>query len=116
MGFFSWKTQDTNRSIANIYSDFPTFGISMIDDKGNVWREYDYEGYGVFGGKDYYELLAEMNGKSTREEGITIAFSGKPYLSPNLVEKHEDWKYQINPPEHCEFHGFFYGGDDEDDF
>jgi hypothetical protein len=28
----------------------------MIDDKGNIWEEKEYDGYGVFGGKDYYEL------------------------------------------------------------
>jgi len=52
MGFFSWYTQDTGESIANNYSSRPTFTVFMVDDKGNKWREDDYEGYGVFGGKD----------------------------------------------------------------
>ena len=34
----------------------------MTDDKGNRWEESNYDGYGVFGGKDYYALLDEMNG------------------------------------------------------
>jgi hypothetical protein len=50
MGFFSWKTQDTNRSIANKWSNYSTFKVDMIDDKGNVWTENHYDGYGVFGG------------------------------------------------------------------
>ena len=31
MGFFSWKTQDTDRSIANNYSTRKTFTVVMID-------------------------------------------------------------------------------------
>ena len=72
MGFFSWFTQDTEMSIANIHSSQPTTTVFMLDDKGNKWEESDYDGYGVFGGKDYYELVAEMNGRTTREEGIRI--------------------------------------------
>ena len=59
MGFFSWKTNDTERSIANKYSNRSTFTVYMRDNEGNVWVEENYEGYGEFGGKDYYELLAE---------------------------------------------------------
>jgi len=62
MGFFSWKTQDTDRSISNTYSNVKTFTVEMIDNAGNIFTEDNYEGYGRFGGKDYYELLAEMNG------------------------------------------------------
>lgn len=39
MGFFSWKTQDTDRSIANNYSKQPTFPVYMTDNKGNRWEE-----------------------------------------------------------------------------
>jgi len=77
MGFFSWITQDTNTSIANHHSSQPCATVYMTDDNGNIWEENDYEGYGVFGGKDYYELLAEMNGRKTREEGISIALGIK---------------------------------------
>jgi len=62
MGFFSWKTSDTNRSIANQYSGRKTFVVHMITEDGRVFTEEDYEGYGVFGGTDIYELIAEMNG------------------------------------------------------
>jgi len=108
MGFFSWKTQDTSKSIANEYSSRDTFKVYMLDDKGNMWMESNYEGYGIFGGKDYYELLAEMNGLGTdRSKGITLAFSGKEYKSPNLVES-SDWEYVNDAPSKCEFQGFFY--------
>ena len=62
MGFFSWITQDTDRSIPNIHSQRETFPVTMTDNKGNRYHEKEYDGYGVFGGKDYYDLLAEMNG------------------------------------------------------
>jgi len=62
MGLFSWKTQDTNRSIpCDGNSSRPTFPVTMTDNKGNVWNEPNYEGYGEFGGKDYYQLVAEMS-------------------------------------------------------
>ena len=110
MGFFSWKTQDTNRSICNKYSGRRPFPVVMIDNNNNQWKEYNYEGYGEFGGKDFYELLAEMNGKTTRDEGIDLAFSEKPFISPNLIEeKNSDtWKWVNYEPESCEYQGFFY--------
>ena len=46
MGFFSWKTQDTDRSIANNYSNKSVFSVTMTDNKGNRWHEHNYEGYG----------------------------------------------------------------------
>ena len=127
MGFFSWRTQDTDRSIANNYSTRKTFPVVMIDNKGNKWVEQDYEGYGVFGGKDYYELLAEMNGITDKDsdrlrgKGIDLAFSkgngsgvgtdGVYY--PNLVEQADGWVYQMAGPDSCESQGYFY--DDEND-
>ena len=126
MGFFSWKTQDTDISIANQYSTRNTFRVQMLDDKGNVWTEDNYDGYGEFGGKDYYELLAEMNGlASDRMLGIELAFKESPngdnpeVKFPNLVEMAEEWPYDPKGPESCEWQGFFYDDtetDDEDEF
>ena len=62
MGFFSWRTSDTDISIANHYSGRETFVVHMITEDGRVFTEEEYEGYGVFGGTDIYELIAEMNG------------------------------------------------------
>lgn len=120
MGMFSWKTQDTDRSISNKYSSKPTFRVVMYDNKGNKWVEDHYEGYGVFGGKDYYSLLAEMNGEyrddddCARAKGISIAYGDKPFLAPNLTES-EDWVWKDEEPENCEYQGYFYD-DDEDDY
>lgn len=81
MGCFSWFTQDTNKRI--VIGEPAT--IIMSDDKGNHYVENCYEGYGEFGGKDYYELLAEMNGLgSNRSKGIELAFNGSPEgVNPN---------------------------------
>lgn len=129
MGFFSWKTQDTDRSIANNYSNRKTFTVVMIDNKGNKWIEQDYEGYGVFGGKDYYELLAEMNGITDtdadrlRGKGIDLAFSKgngsgvgtEGVYYPNLIEQADGWEYEMMGPDSCEFQGYFYDETDYDD-
>jgi len=107
MGYFSFKTQDTHRSIANRESRRKTFGVYMHDDQGNTYFEPSYEGYGVFGGVDYYELLANMNGLKTRSQGIDIAHSGKPHKAPNLTEC-QDWEYTTQAPQRCNDQGYFY--------
>ena len=116
MGFFSWETQDTNESIANRYSDRSVGTVFMHDHLGNVWQEDKYDGYGVFGGKDYYELLAEMNGLEGRDAGIDLAFAKppRPCLFPNLTRE-SGWTYKNQQPEDCEFQGFFYGDDSDED-
>ena len=133
MGFFSWKTMDTDESIANQYSNRKTFRVQMLDNKGNVWTEDNYEGYGRFGGKDFYELLAEMNGFTSdktgdeytdeaRGFGINVAFkdngSGiatKGVLYPNLIEQADGWSYNESGPDNCEYQGYFYDETDYDD-
>lgn len=107
MGVFSWKTQDTNKSIPNCFSGKQQFTVYMIDNKGNEWKEKEYGGYGEFGGKDFYELLAEMNGKTTRDEGIDLYFGKKAFLSPNLNQK-PGHKWENRAPVDCEFQGHFY--------
>ena len=132
MGFFSWKTQDTDTSIPNTHSNIKTFRVQMIDNKGNVWTEDAYEGFGRFGGKDYYELLAEMNGFTSdstgdvytdeaRGFGINIAFkdngSGvgtKGVYYPNLIELADGWVYEMAGADSCDYQGYFYYESDYD--
>jgi len=61
MGFFSWKTADTQRSIANMYSSRRTFPVHVLCPDGMVITELYYEGYGKFGGRDIYALVAIWN-------------------------------------------------------
>lgn len=92
MGQFSWFTQDTNHRIVN----GEEHKVIMTDNNGRKYVEQCYEGYGEFGGKDYYELLAEMNGLgSDRDAGIQLAFEGSPIganpncLHPSITESGE---------------------------
>ena len=100
----------------------------MTDDKGNEWIEDNYDGYGVFGGKDFYELMAEMNGFTHGEEEpftdprwVAIALSfrkrhdwpealqdrmkSREIVYPNLTEYSRDWENER--PNECDSQGFF---------
>lgn len=111
MGFFSWHTNDTKEVIWNIHSSaYIHQTVWLIDNKGNKWRENAYDGYGVFGGKDFYELVYEMNFSDRscsedykRETGIKIESGAffkhtQFYFTPNLVvDPKSEW---VNvPPE-----------------
>ena len=122
MGQFSWITQDTKEAIRESY-DCNDEGLTtayLHDDKGNVWEEKKYEGYGKFGGKDYYQLLAEMNDlegltgdiDNDRSKGIDLAFSGKvsDVKHPNLT-RYKDWKWVNIKPEDDPNQGW---GDEEE--
>ena len=97
-GQFSWMTHDSNMQIGSQKEN--TISVTMFDDKGNKWSEDKYDGYGEFGGKDYYELLAQMNGveDADRQDGIDIAFGKKKVkgkvLFPALIEdpRRFNWK------------------------
>ena len=110
-GQFSWMTQDTGEQIGSERENRIT--VYMYDNEGNQWKEDKYDGYGEFGGMDYYELLAKMNGyseedleevkgpfKEMRQLGIDLAFGklktkdkGRKVLFPALVEDPRyNWK------------------------
>ena len=61
MGQFSWFSQDTNEQIFN---DAPagTQTVHMVDPRdGTDYVETDYDGYGRFGGLDFYALIVDIN-------------------------------------------------------
>tara|TARA_B110000240_G_scaffold113633_1_gene127456 strand:- start:1511 stop:3529 length:2019 start_codon:yes stop_codon:yes gene_type:complete len=109
-GQFSWMTLDTEKQIGSEKQN--TIDVFMYDNEGNQWHEGNYEGYGEFGGMDFYTLLAKMNGysdedlilklkgKELRDLGIDIAFGkiktkakGNKVLFPALVEDPKfNWK------------------------
>lgn len=99
-GQFSWMTQDTGQQIGS--QDENKIPVYMFDDKGKYYYENDYDGYGVFGGKDYYELLDQMNGGTgDRERGIDLAFdkeaidAGK-ILFPALITNPDRFNYKTH--------------------
>ena len=119
MGFFSWKTQDTDRSISNKWSCRGAFPVYLVSSTGEKWFEDNYDGYGVFGGKDYYELLAEMNADVLQKHGLAVDRGGGLSLEydkeifvedtivfPSLTESGEYMGGK--PPEGCNDQGFFY--------
>ena len=133
-GQFSWFTQDTNQQIGSEDENTLPF-VYMHDDKGNKWLEKRYEGYGVFGGKYYYELLDQMNGGSgDRSEGIRLAFdnaavSAGKILFPALtvsatLSKFHDFTEEspndpnqswYQEPEEDDYNGDDYGDYNDDD-
>jgi hypothetical protein len=136
MGFFSWKTADTNLSIPNIHSCRKTFTVYMItEDK--IWEETSYNGYGIFGGKDIYALIVEMNGlvpeglstedenyeEVIRDKGIGLIFNNNPsgdfevaanngIKVPKLVENKGVRYDEVGHSAPCLDQGFFYDNDD----
>jgi hypothetical protein len=100
----------------------------MIAPDGRVFTESDYEGYGKFGGKDFFDLLCELNGlPEDRGAGIDLVFKNNPngdntpgviypkfvreYLNNNVVAQYNS----LPNPESCEAQGFFYGGDEDEE-
>ena len=95
-GQFSWMTQDTNQQIGSQEENM--IPVYMYDNEGNSYYESNYDGYGEFGGVDYYELLDKMNGgDGDRSRGIDLAFekikTDSEILYPALVTKPNfNWK------------------------
>jgi len=72
-GQFSWMTHDTGDQIGSEKQN--TIDVYMYDNEGNKWKETRYDGYGNFGGQDYYDLVATMNGyDADRQKGVDLAF------------------------------------------
>ena len=67
-GQFSWMTQDTDEQIGS--EEKNTIEVYMVDNMGNEYFEPNYDGYGEFDDKDYYEVLATMNGFTQEDVGI----------------------------------------------
>lgn len=57
----------------------------MKVNNGNVWRKDNYDGYGVFGGKDFFVLLAEMNGKQGNHESLRQMGGELYYKRDNIL-------------------------------
>ena len=109
MGFQSWLTADTGESISNRFSIKKTFPVYLHDDKGNVWCEKNYEGFGNFGGKNYWDLLAAMNGIVSKRKAVYLTDTkDKKYKNPNLT-KTKKWIYKNEQAKQCPDQGFFYG-------
>jgi hypothetical protein len=98
----------TTDTLEPIYFDSknPPFKIIMIDNNGNKWTEPNYNCCGIFGGKDIFLLIAEMNApficdpkfRVSREEGLRL-FTERKYnnaIFPNLYRYYNDSVEWIN--------------------
>ena len=126
MGFFSWKTSDTDQSIANIFSSrdsFPVYVLIPEEFGGGYIEEKSYGGYGEFGGHDIYALIAKWNKPELcngdvshdRIVGINIGCGDELNFTLKYPIKitSKPLPYHLAEPSHdCEFQGYFY--DDED--
>jgi hypothetical protein len=128
MGFSSFLTNDTQRSISNVWSSRGALSVVMCDNKGNHWEDVAYDGYCNFSGVSYFVLLAYMNGaideliletgdnypelSAARGIGIDLYYKqAEGTLYPNLVESENfftGWQWVNERPEDCRDQGYFY--------
>ena len=114
MTYISWLTLDTGKSICNNKSGNKLFTVYMHDNNGNLWEESNYDGFGNFGGKNYFDLFAEMNNLDT--DGFEeYHFGNGDYEYPILTEfKKTPKSFKIKNVDDPE-QGFFYGPMDCDE-
>lgn len=62
MGFYSWKTSDTQESIPNVQSGRHNRPVYLLQPGGKpAIKEEAYDGYGTFGGVAAYTWLTKQN-------------------------------------------------------
>jgi hypothetical protein len=112
MGFFSWKTSDTQETIWNKYTG-KCKPVYLLMPDGNHIYEPSYDGYGVFGGIDVFVLLAEKNGltgdfETLRSAGIDLAEANSP-LSFEIKFSFSSTAvyHDLKAAEECRTQGFF---------
>ena len=120
MGFFSWRTSDTQRSISNNQSSKGTFPVYLVTPDNNKILETDYKGYGIFGGQDAYALLARWNvpekctgnDEEDRMIGIRIGCVFEDMIKlryPLKFAENPNCQYEELPPAfNCEQQGYYY--------
>ena len=131
MGYFSWLTSDTNKSIPvcredQFLKETVNGPIYLLCPNGDKLEEKDYHGFGVFGNKDVYELVALWNAPEEcyDENGQLLDSSDLRYIGINLAcydKDNEKLKYPIKivedknlsyeevpPAKSCPYQGYFY--------
>ena len=132
MGFFSWNTGDTKRSIMNEYAK-PKFKPTVIWPDGEKWIKAGYDGYGRFNGKCIYSEIAVRNGWDsglTSDEARDCALrklseaggprcysdftaaSEKGYIVPKFAENPEAKYEDVEFSENAGGQGYFYADED----
>lgn len=120
MGFFSWKTSDTHKSISNRYSAKKALPVYLITPSNEKIYEPNYEGYGIFGGYDAYALLGQWNkpelctGDEDHDRDVGIECEIENRQKGNLkyplkfAENPKNNYEDLPPAESCRYQGYFY--------
>ena len=112
MGFFSWLLED-GESIRNAHTDRGAVPVEMLTPDGTVYPEPNYQGYGVFGGEDYYELVDKLNDGNgeDRDRGIFLALDPPEDINvilPRFRRPGDNRSWQDLPdPETCPNQGYW---------
>jgi hypothetical protein len=127
MGFFSFHTNDTNEPIYNAHQDVvPCRPVFLMLPTGETHLETSYNGYGVFGGYDYFAVIAVLNRpdlcwddlrtlpgddlQALRLIGIDMAFNEDKYtglLWPNLIHNPHGYVWRNEKPRDHRGQGFW---------
>ena len=111
MGFFSWKTADTNETIWNTYTKKHRPIYLLFPDREPI-KETSYDGYGRFSGQDVYEILAKENGLGAdRSKGIELYYNKKEYKKARFhlkfsFDRNANYKL-LKPSKDCPVQGYF---------
>ena len=98
MGFFSWECAVSGKSIRNKHTDEGATPCVVVFPNGKTIEENDYDGYGVFGGVDVYEMFS--NWKDPKDKPYPIKIVAK--------ENYNGQKYADLPESpQCDSQGFF---------
>ena len=135
MGFFSWKTSDTNKSISNRYSSRGALPVYVLCPDGTKIKETNYEGYGVFGSEDIFVLVAKWNYPDSckdangdwlsddiiRDLGLDVSYDVNAKYGIKIVEDGNLNYDDVGVSECCPEQGFFYDdgldeADEDDDW
>ena len=115
MGCFSWTCAKSGLSIATVWSGLPVeYSGCYLVTPDKVIYEPEYDGYGMFGGVDVYELL----GEGDRDLGIERNFepelrSEKPFdVKVVLAKFYKGESYgELEPSKLCPYQGFMHDED-----
>lgn len=119
MEYFSWKTSE-GVSISNWRSSRGPLPVYMLTPDGRKVFEERYDGYGDFGGLDFFAVIDELNNGrcpdcGNRDDGIDTYYDKSRYplrLPRFTTDPTKTWE-ELNDPEYCPDQGYFYADGDD---
>lgn len=133
MGFFSFITGDTGKSISNKHSVRGALPVHMVMPDDTRHGELNYDGYGTFGGVDFHHAVGWLNGIAPKDgdpeqdnglrcPGIDLycawadrdakrikgLIGDKTPIFPRFAEGFGGLYADLNDPTPCPQQGYFY--------